>query len=352
MGHSQPTEIFIYFTLSPSPDNKHGGLVVIWKYNAELNLLTVFLYSAFATYAFMPYVLQKLKKFGYVVKDMHKLSRPLIPSLGGVAIFAGVMVSLALSQLLFRDGSSGKVFIFYFIVIVYALYGLLDDLFHFKRRYDKIAVLLVLSLPIASLLSSTYLDIFGFMIDLDGFYLYLLAPVYIMVVANLVNIHAGFNGLGPGTALLVLIAAGIESYTRYGLLNLPYLMPILGALSVFIIYNWYPAKVFDGNIGAFLMGGALGAFLIVNHLEVFGVICLLPNIITFVLDTWVLGIRKRKDIEFPVPRKDNLIVPAPTMRYKSFKNVLCTWFKLTEKKATILSLSITAICCAVAVFLI
>jgi UDP-N-acetylglucosamine--dolichyl-phosphate N-acetylglucosaminephosphotransferase len=126
-------------------------------------------------------------------------------------------------------------------------------------------------------------------------------------------------------------------------------MPIFGSILIFFLYNKYPAKIFDGNIGAFIMGSALGAFLILNNLEIFGVIILIPHIITFVLDTWVLGIRRFKDIEFPKPRKDGLIIPDKSMRYKSLKNILCTWFKLTEKQAAWILIGTTTIFCFVAV---
>jgi UDP-N-acetylglucosamine--dolichyl-phosphate N-acetylglucosaminephosphotransferase len=312
----------------------------------------IFLYSVFATYVAMPYVILKLKKFGYMVCDQHKIDKQRVPSMGGIAIFAGVLVSLSLSQLLINNKTVSNLFVFYFVVIIYALYGLLDDLFHFKVRYNKIPVLLVLSLPIASLINNSNLNLFGNLINLNGLYTFLIIPMYIMIVANLVNIHAGFNGLGPGTALIVLIAAGIKSYMLYGLSNLSYLMPILGGAIVFMFYNWYPAKVFDGNIGAFLMGSALGCFLVINQIEIFGIICLLPNIITFVLDTWVLGIKKIPDQEFPKLRKDGLIIPDASMKFKSFKNLICTLFPLTEKKATILSLMVTVICCVVAVMVL
>ncbi len=172
-----------------------------------------------------------------------------------------------------------------------------------------------------------------------------------MVVANLVNIHAGFNGLGPGTTLVMLIAAGIKSYMDYGTTYLIYLMPILGALFVFFFFNMYPAKLYDGNIGAFLMGSALGGFLIINHYEVFGVFILIPHIITFILDTWVLAIKGLKDKEWPPIRKDKLIIPHKSMRYKSFKNLLLTIRPMTEKQASWVLIGITAVFCVLGVML-
>ena len=310
------------------------------------------MYSAVATWAVLPYIMERCRRYKYIVPDMHKINKPKIPVLGGVAIWVGILVSLALSQFLFLAKSAfplGNLFIFYFIVIIYGMYGILDDIFHLKNRHSKILVLLVLSLPIASLITSSKLSLFGMSLELDGFYLLLIAPLYIMVVANLVNIHAGFNGLGPGTTLIMLVSAGLKSYMVNGVDNLIYLMPILGAVLVFFFYNRYPAKVFDGNVGAFLMGSALGAFLIASNLFFFGIVILIPHIITFILDTWVLVLHRKRDVEFPVPRKDGRIVPPKGMEYKSLKNVLCAWFSLTEVKATWILWGLTAVCCVIGV---
>lgn len=320
--------------------------------NVNYKLALIFAYAAVATLFAVPYVIKKCRQHGYIDHDMHKKGKPLLPTLGGAAILGGILVSLALSEVLIRDPVHlGSLFIFYFVVMIYAMYGLLDDIFHFKQRHSKIGVLLVLSLPIGTIVSGTTVNILGWMVDLGWFYTLFIVPVYIMVVANLVNIHAGFNGLGPGTTLVMLIAAGIKSYMDYGTAYLIYLMPILGSLIVFFFFNMYPARLYDGNIGAFLMGAALGGFLIINHYEVFGVFILIPHIITFLLDTWVLGIKGVKDSEWPPIRKDGLIIPIKSMRYKSFKNLLLTMHPMTEKKASWVLIGITAIFCLVGILI-
>ena len=321
--------------------------------NTNYRLILIFLYSVFATWVAVPYVIKKCFQHGYTVKDMHKVGYPLVPVLGGVAILGGILVSLALSEVLIKDTTHlGGLFIFYFVVIIYGMYGLLDDIFHFKARYSKIITLLVLSLPIGAIVSGTSINIFGSALDLGIIYTLLFVPIYIMVVSNLINLHAGFNGLGPGTTLLMLIAAGVKSYMMHGVTDLIYLMPILGAVIVFYFFNKYPAKIFDGNVGAFVMGSALGTFLIVSDLEIFGMFILIPHIVTFVLDTWVLVVKKTPDVEFPKPRKDGLIIIDKPMRYKSLKNVVCTWFCVNEKQATNILLLVTAVFCVIGVWLI
>ena len=104
--------------------------------NNNYRLLLIFAYAAVATWIAIPYVINKCKAHGYMVKDMHKFKKPLIPVLGGVAIFIGIISALALSEIYIPTGNIANLFIFYFVVNLYGMYGLLDDIFHFQiRRY-------------------------------------------------------------------------------------------------------------------------------------------------------------------------------------------------------------------------
>lgn len=300
------------------------------------NLILVFLYSLFATYVATNFFIEKLKKYGYMVDDKYKKGKVKIPTMGGLAMFAGVMVSLALSQILIKGHIVGQLFIFYFIVFVYAMYGIVDDLFAFKKRYDKILVLLVLSLPIASLITDTSINFLGFNLELGGFLPFLLAPIYIMVVANLVNLHSGFNAQSSGLSLILLSAVAIKSYMLYGIDNLIFIIPLLGALIAFLPFNWYPAKILEGNVGQFMAGSGLGAFLIINRLEIFGIFILIPHIVNFLLDTWILSVRKIPDVKFGSVRDDGTIIAPEKVKHKSLKYILTYYFRLTEKQATLI----------------
>lgn len=306
-------------------------------------LILIFLYSFCATWWSLPYVIDKLRKYGYETIDAYKPGRPKFVTMGGIGIFIGMLVSLSLSQILFNQADLGRLFIFHFIVIIYGLYGLVDDLFKFKQRYDKILAILVLSFPIATLLTDTDISIFGATYELGYAFRLIIAPAYVMVVANLINLHAGYNGLATGSAWLLLLFTGIESFQDHGLDNLLFLLPVFGALSAFLPYNWFPAKAHDGNVGAFLVGGALGAALLANNLELFGVFILIPHIINFIMDTWTIVIRGVPDVKFGRLRRDGTIEPPPTMRFKSLKFLLCSRWRLTEAQATMILMIPTAV---------
>ncbi|MBN1502120.1 hypothetical protein JW930_01130 [Candidatus Woesearchaeota archaeon] len=324
-------------------------------------LILIFLYGLFSTIWILPYIINRLAKYGYTVQDKYKRDKKKIATMGGIAILGGVLVSLSLSQIFetlspgdtFIESSLlGKMFIFYFIVIIYALYGVIDDLFKPKKRYDKILVILGLSFPIASLITDTQLNLIFFNVELGPIYSLLIAPIYIMVVANLTNLHSGYNGLAMGTSWILLLFIGIKSFIQDGLANLIFLLPVFGALTGFLPSNLYPAKVVEGNIGSFLVGGAIGAFLLASNMEWFGVFILIPHIINFLMDTWTIVVKKQKDIKFGILRKDNTIEPPQTMKYKSLKFLLVSWFRLTERQATLILYGITFLFCVIGLFVL
>lgn len=316
-----------------------GILQTIYKYGI------IFLYSFFATRWSIPYVITKSKKYGYVTYDQYKKQKKEIPLIGGISILIGILISLSLSEILLDRLSLGSLFIFYFVVIVYGLYGILDDIFKFKTRYDKILVTLVLTLPMASLIPDTKVHILSYSIDLGNLYALFFVPLFVMFVANLINLHAGYNGLSTGLELILLITISLKIYLTHGLESLLFVLPVLGAVLALLPFIWYPAKILSGNVGDFLVGSAIGGLLIINNLAWFGLFILIPHIINLIMDTYTILIKRIPDVKFGKITDDNTIIAPSTVKYKSLKFLIVSWFKLTEKQAVLILYLFTVIFC-------
>ena len=78
--------------------------------NLHYQLILVFLYSGFAAWVAVEYSIVRLKKYHYVVPDMHKFGKPKIPVMGGIPIFIGIIISIA--HLLMLKEGIGDLFIF------------------------------------------------------------------------------------------------------------------------------------------------------------------------------------------------------------------------------------------------
>ncbi len=112
-----------------------------------------------------------------------------------------------------------------------------------------------------------------------GFFYYLLAMFILTGVINSVNLTDGLDGLASSVTLLVgafFTACGFWN----GMAEPDGGMVLLGALVMgscggFLVYNFYPARVFMGDTGSLFLGGLVvgGAFMMDNPLllVVFGI---------------------------------------------------------------------------------
>ena len=308
--------------------------------------IAIFLVSLVTSFIVTRFLIKKFRKMGtkpYVVPDMYKKGKPPIPNLGGLAIIFGVIASLIVSQFLIQDVT--KLLVFYFVVLTYGIFTLVDDLIDVGKK-SKIIIPFFLALPIALLNIDTSLSLGFFQIELGTIYTYIVAPLYLMVVANLINMHSGFNGLQTGLSGILLIAITIKILLEHGVGSVYLSLPILGAVLAFWYFDRYPSKMFLGNVGSYSMGSAIGGLLILNNMEFFGVVILIPHIINFLMAVYielVRGFKKRKNI-FGKLRKDGTI-EAPA--YPTLKWFPAHFFRLTEKQLTYIMYALTIAFCII-----
>jgi UDP-N-acetylglucosamine--dolichyl-phosphate N-acetylglucosaminephosphotransferase len=274
---------------------------------------------------------------------MYKKGKPPIPNLGGLAILFGIIAGLIVAQLLIIDVKN--LLIFYFVVIVYAIFTLTDDLVNVGRK-SKIFIPFFLALPIALLSIDTTFSFFFFELDMGIFFTYVIAPVYLMVVANLINMHSGFNGLQTGLSGILLVTIVIKVIMKYGWETTHFIMPVLAAVLAFWYFDRYPSKIFLGNVGSYTIGPAIGGLLILNNMEFFGVVILAPHIINFLMSVYtelVRGYKKERNI-FGKLRKDGTIEPPD---YPTMKWLPARYAKLTEKQLTYIMYVKTVVFCVI-----
>jgi len=80
-----------------------------------------------------------------------------------------------------------------------------------------------------------------------------------------------------GCSTIALIAYGTGSMTAFVLM-----IAMIGSLLAFMYYNWYPAKVFMGDVGTLSIGASIASAVIIGNLEFAGVIIIIPYLIDFI----------------------------------------------------------------------
>jgi UDP-N-acetylglucosamine--dolichyl-phosphate N-acetylglucosaminephosphotransferase len=346
----------------------------------EVIFIAMFI-SFILTFFSMPPAIEKLQDGGFVVVDMYKAHKPQVPTKGGIVVLFVAFLTLVtvgiwlriLSRMdsgmdLPKDLSETDTAIL-LVVAMYALYGMTDDLINVGRP-AKVILPLMFAYPLLIVVTpSNYtLPLWGavdfttgveipFMgtFTLAAFTKVVIMPIYIMVVANLMNMHSGFNGLQSGLSTIILIfliikalKEGVEDKTLV-------VSAFAGAMIAFYWFNRHPSKVFEGNIGALAIGSAIGCTIIVTGFVISGMVMLFPHILNFLMYVrWRIMNKLRPEDEkwaiskFGGVRKDNCLdVPNP----HTLKWVLPYYFNVNEKQAAYGMFALTTLFCTIGLFL-
>ncbi|MCL2627548.1 MAG: phospho-N-acetylmuramoyl-pentapeptide-transferase [Oscillospiraceae bacterium] len=195
------------------------------------------------------------------------------PTMGGLMFIAGITVAvLAVGIGEIREGRLGHITVIAF-ALVFAAIGLFDDYVKLKKKQNlglkakqKFALQLFVALGyvaimhmIGNLTTNLYIPFIDISVHIPLPIYYIFASFVIVGTVNSVNITDGADGLVTGVtipvaACILAIALHIE-HTTVGL----FAAALLGGLIAFLIFNFYPAKVFMGDTGSLFLGGAVCA---------------------------------------------------------------------------------------------
>jgi UDP-N-acetylglucosamine--dolichyl-phosphate N-acetylglucosaminephosphotransferase len=306
----------------------------------------------------MPSLIKYLRKRGIVATDYYKRDLRKIPTGGGILILLSLAAFFGINGLFYlvdiKLFDLKKIEWYSALVVLYfGSFGLIDD-FWDVGRVSKIFAPLFFSLPLSFVLPYTelYLPFFGYL-DIGGFYLLFMA-LYVMVVANLVNMHSGFNGMCSGLSSMLMATLLIKSFlVNRGAVFM--LSCVLGATIGFFWYNKYPSRIFDGNVGSLIMGAAIGVGIITGRFIISGFVMLIPHILNFLMYVyWRLMHRLYpKDERWKIVKFGkvgaNGILEVPNRL--TLKWVLPYYFKMTEKQAVLAMYALTAIFCIIGFFI-
>jgi phospho-N-acetylmuramoyl-pentapeptide-transferase len=275
----------------------HSGFNV-FQYSTLRTILGV-LTALFISLIIGPWMIKHLTRFqiGQTIRvdgpESH-LSKAGTPTMGGLLI----LVSIAVSTLLWSDLENRFVWIVLLTTLVFGAIGWVDDILKLTRQHSKglsaaqkyflqsiaaivtaIALYQTAQTPVETQLIVPFIKTIA--IDLGWFYIVL---TYFVIVgtSNAVNLTDGLDGLAVLPTVLVAAGlivfayvAGNVNFARY--LAVPYVSgageicvfcgSIVGAGLGFLWFNTYPAQVFMGDMGALALGAALGTVAVVVRQE-------------------------------------------------------------------------------------
>ena len=225
--------------------------------------------------------------------DRPRVHRGAIPRIGGLAILAAILIP-ALVALDFSGPVAG---ILIGTVLVAAL-GLVDDIRGLTPSVKLLGVTLIALIPVLgyeTTFDHVTLPVIG---DHDlGWAAYPLTILWIALLANLVNLIDGMDGLASG---IVAIAAGSFAVLAISLgrAEAAVLSAIVcGATLGFLWHNYHPARIFMGDSGALALGFLLATLSVDGVLKTAAAITLVAPLLVLavpILDTSFVVLKRLK----------------------------------------------------------
>lgn len=187
-----------------------------------------------------------------------------IPTLGGIAIFAGVVFSIVLWTP-FQVFGNLQYILCAFIIIF--LIGAKDDIIPMppvKKMAGQIIACGILVF-MANIRITSFYGIFG--IEILPFWVSVLLSLFtILVIINAVNLIDGINGLSASIGILICFTFGFWFLMTDQMVLAILAFALIGALVAFLKYNATPAQIFMGDTGSLLVG-IICAILTIRFIE-------------------------------------------------------------------------------------
>ncbi len=229
-------------------------------------------------------------KMGQKILDIgprwHK-SKEGTPTMGGLGFVIPTVFVLAGAMIYIRWSGASSSVLSLVLTLLLALgncaIGIIDDLTKFKKQQNegltapqKFALQLAMAGAFIALLkiygkidTTLAVPFTSYEIELGWFY-YIFALVFITGIINSVNLTDGLDGLASSVTLVVGVFFAVLAFTSEGIELAVLSAAIVGATLGFLMYNFYPARVFMGDTGSLFLGGLVAgaAFMINNPLIV------------------------------------------------------------------------------------
>jgi UDP-N-acetylmuramyl pentapeptide phosphotransferase/UDP-N-acetylglucosamine-1-phosphate transferase len=182
-------------------------------------------------------------------RKAHKSS---IPTLGGLAIFAGVVFSYTFWSTGLENTPTQYIIS---AIIVMFFIGIKDDIVELtanKKLYGQLfaAVIIVLFADIR--ITGLY-GIFG-IYQIPYWFSVMLSIFTILVIINAYNLIDGIDGLAGGIGAIAAFTFGLWFYNYNQLALCILAFALFSSLLAFLVYNFSPANIFMGDTGSLVVG--------------------------------------------------------------------------------------------------
>lgn len=234
------------------------------------SMLLSFLATVFLERKFIPFLMRI--KMGQTILEIgprwHK-SKEGTPTMGGIFFMGGILISFLVfgTAVCTRTADLTPVKIL-LMMFLFGAIGFLDDFVKFvKKRNKGLSAIqkLIFQFAVASaflfsmkdsLSTSLALPFTSLRLELGVFY-WVFSIFFIVYMVNSVNLTDGIDGLCAGTSFVVFLFFAVLGFISGNESQIVLYAAVCGGMLGFLIYNFYPARIFMGDTGSLFLGGAL-----------------------------------------------------------------------------------------------
>ena len=223
--------------------------------------------AAVVTFVSTPFVVKLATRMNWVVEpDERRVHKVPTPDVGGIAMFLGFIVALAIAWKMGRfspvfDNNSEPLGVLLAAIVIFST-GLFDDIREISSP-AKVTGTVIAGLVLVYFGATMFyfrvpfLDVFV----LSNDWIPLITILWLMGMSQAVNLIDGLDGLAAG--IVAIAAASFFLYSRrlddLGALAQPNMGPLIAIIALgvclgFLPHNFNPAKIFMGDSGALFLG--------------------------------------------------------------------------------------------------
>ena len=275
-------------------------------------VLLSFVISVIVALIVLP-ILRRLK-VGQIERDdgpESHLKKQGTPTMGGIIMAVTILISTVIVFLTYHGGewksAVEKIIPLAFVTIGFGIVGFVDDFKKLVLKNTKglkpmykmfglliVAVIYTLYLAkFSDIGTDTYIPIIKQYISLP-IWVYIPFAIFVLLgTTNAVNLTDGIDGLATSVTAIIITALTVIGLI-FGVKEISLIGCILvGACLGFLIFNLHPAKVFMGDTGSLLLGGAIaGMALYLKMPFILVVLALIPIIETLSVMMQVIYFKK------------------------------------------------------------
>ena len=222
----------------------------------------------------------KSKKYGQrILEDgpnWHKAKEG-TPTMGGIGFILAILICFFIYLVTSNASMNYREIAIILNVLVYSLLngaiGIIDDLAKIRNKRNQ-GLTPKMKFAFQAIAAIFFLLSFKFTVGIDtsiripffgtielGFFFYILAFFVLCGFVNAVNLSDGIDGLAASltfTVSLLFVFVGIVLNDDKSIVFLS--SALLGAMLGFLLFNFYPAKIFMGDTGSLFLGAMVVSF--------------------------------------------------------------------------------------------